>query len=64
MQYVQNMCWDSLFKDVLCVHPSVKLGEFDGEDDTGDQKNGAASQTKPECVLKDKVTGKFSFFYS
>lgn len=44
----------SLLKDVLCVHPPVVLGQFDGEDDTGDEKNGAASQTKPEGVLENR----------
>lgn len=48
------MCEDSLLKDVLCVHPPVVLGQFHGEDDTGDEKDGAASQTKPEGVLKNK----------
>lgn len=48
------MCEDSLLKDVLCVHPPVVLGQFDGEDDTGDEKDGAASQTKPEGVLENK----------
>lgn len=49
------VCLDSLFKDVLCVHPPVILGEFDGEDDTWDQKDTAAAQTKPECVLEKHV---------
>lgn len=43
---------DSLFKHVLCVHPSVIFGQFDGEDDAGDQKDAAAAQTEPECVLE------------
>lgn len=46
----------SLLKDVLCVHPSVILGQFDGEDDAGNQEDAAASQTKPECVLKNTIT--------
>lgn len=46
------MCLYSLFKDVLRVHPSVILGQFDGENDAGDQKDTAASQTEPECVLE------------
>lgn len=47
------MRWDSLLKDVLRVHPPVVLGQFDGEDDAGDEKDGAASQTKPEGVLEN-----------
>ena len=42
----------SLFEDVLRVHPPVILGQFDGEDDAGDQKDAAASQTEPERVLE------------
>lgn len=47
---------DSLFKDVLCVHPSVILGQFDREDDAGDEQDAAAAETKPECVLEKKST--------
>lgn len=47
---------DSLFKDVLCVHPSVILGQFDREDDAGDEQDAAAAETKPECVLENKST--------
>lgn len=49
---------DSLLKDVLCVHPPVVLGQFDGEDDTGNEKDGAASQTKPEGVLENRSRTK------
>lgn len=49
---------DSLLKDVLCVHPPVVLGQFDGEDDTGNEKDGAASQTKPEGVLENRSKDK------
>lgn len=45
---------DSLLKDVLCVHPPVVLGQFDGEDDTRNEKDGAASQAKPEGVLENR----------
>lgn len=51
---------DSLLKDVLCVHPPVVLGQFDREDDTGNEKDGAASQTKPEGVLENR-SGTKSF---
>ncbi len=50
------VCSDSLFKDVLCVHPPVILGQFDGEDDAGDEKDTAASQTEPERVLENTFT--------
>lgn len=52
------MCVDSLLKDILCVHPPVVLGQFDGEDDTGNEKDGAASQTKPEGVLENRSRTK------
>jgi len=55
---VQNVGLNSLFEDVLCVHPSVVLGQFDGKDDAGDQKDAATSQTEPECVLENNFTGK------
>lgn len=45
---------DSLFKDVLCVHPSEEFGQFDGENDAGEEEDAAASQTEPERVLKHK----------
>ena len=62
--YTKHVCvLDSLFKDVLRVHPPVVLGQFDGEDDTGDQQYTAASQTKPECVLKNTFTRNLSRFY-
>lgn len=48
------MCPDSLFEDVLRVHPSVVLGQFDGEDDAGDEEDAAASQAEPERVLKNR----------
>lgn len=51
---------DSLFKDVLCVHPSVVFGQFGGEDHAGDQEDTAASQSKPEYVLKKTGTSKSS----
>lgn len=62
--YTMCVCLYSLFKDVLCVHPSVELGQFDGEEDTGDQEDTAASQTKPECVLKNMFTSDISHFFS
>lgn len=46
------VCVDSLLKDVLRVHPPVILGQFDGEDYTGDEQDTAASQAEPERVLK------------
>lgn len=49
-----SVCGYSLFKNVLCVHPSVILGQFDREDNTRNQQDTAASQTKPECVLKHR----------
>lgn len=57
------MCLYSLFKDVLRVHPSVILGQFDGEDDAGDQKDTAASQTEPERVLEKIYRNFITFFY-
>lgn len=48
------MCPDSLFEDILRVHPPVVLGQFDGEDDAGDEEDAAASQTEPERVLKNR----------
>lgn len=58
------VCLDSLFKDVLRVHPSVILGQFDGEEDTGDEKDTAASQTKPECVLENMFRRRFFTLFS
>lgn len=49
---------DSLLKDVFCVHPPVVLGQFDGEDNTGNEKDGAAPETKPEGVLKNRSRTK------
>lgn len=60
----EEKCLDSLFKDVLCVHPSVILGQFDGEDDTGDQKDAAAAQTEPERVLKNTFARTFFTLFS
>lgn len=54
------MCPDSLFKDVLRVHPPVVLGQFDGEDDAGDEEDAAASQTEPERVLKNRFRSSHS----
>lgn len=51
---MRAMCPDSLFEDVLRVHPPVVLGQFDGEDDAGDEEDAAASQTEPERVLKNR----------
>lgn len=49
---------DSLLKDVLRVHPPVVLGQFDGEDDTGNEEDGAAPQAEPEGVLEDRSRTK------
>lgn len=56
--YKKEETLDSLFKDVLRVHPSEVLGQFDGENDAGQQKDTAASQTEPERVLKHNVRQK------
>lgn len=56
---------DSLFEDVLRVHPPVELGQFDGEDDAGQEKDTAASQTEPERVLKHITRGTgFSLLFT
>lgn len=39
----KNLFLDSLFEDVLCVHPSVVFGQFDGKDDAGNQQDAAGS---------------------
>lgn len=37
--------------DISSVHTAVKLGESDGQDDAGQQEDGAPAQAEPEGVL-------------
>lgn len=42
--------WDSLV-DVSILHFPVVFGQFDRQDDAGDEENQAPAEAKPECVL-------------
>lgn len=57
----QGVTIGGVFKDVLCVHSSVILGQFDREDNTGNKEDAAASKTKPECVhwINDKTASYY-----
>lgn len=61
IMYTEKCCVNSLFEDVLRVHPSVVFGQFDGDDDTGEQEDAAQSQSKPERVLEKTKNETFLF---
>lgn len=41
-----------LLIDVSVFHFAVELGEFDRQDDAGDEKDQAPGQAEPECILR------------
>lgn len=58
--------WDSLV-DVTIRHFPIVFGEFDGQDDAGDEEDQAPAEAEPEAVLKGDGTqqkrGRISIFW-
>ena len=49
MYVCKGVCYSLV--DIAVLHPPVELGQFDGEDDAGDQEDHTPAQTEPEPIL-------------